>query len=561
MRVPLHGRRVRGWVIAPDVVPDVEPDRLCELLAVVSAGPPADVVELCRWAAWRWAGPLARFLRVASPPNIVSPEASLELATAHYPRPPSPLDGRLPERAAIAWPPAAPALPLFRSLLAEEGSTLVVTPAPAARVDRLRKALEADGRHVVVLRGDQPAAERTAAWDQCRRGACVVLGGRVVAFAPVPDLRAGVVLDEPDEALTEERAPTWNARDVVRERAQRTSATLALVAPVPSVDAVAAVGEPVRPDRRVERDGWPRVEMVDLRSEPPGIGVLSTAFATALHATLAAGRRAVAVVNRRGRARLLVCITCGAIARCEVCGAAMSEDGPDLACRRCGAVRPRVCTACGSGRLAGRRPGVARLREEIAGLVPRVEVVDVDASSAELQDAPVYVGTEAVLHRVPRDHRTGLVAFLEFDQELLAPRYRAAEQALWLLVRGARLLGPRRDGGRLLVQTRMPDHEVLTSANRGDPTLALAAERARREATGFPPFGGLAELSGDAPAVERACDELIGRAGISVLGPSAGRALVRAPTVAALCDALAAVDFTAARGFGRLRVSVDPLRV
>ena len=37
------------------------------------------------------------------------------------------------------------------------------------------------------------------------------------------------------------------------------------------------------------------------------------------------------------------------------------------------------------------------------------------------------------------------VAFLDFDQELLAPRYRAAEQALALLARAARLVGrPRR---------------------------------------------------------------------------------------------------------------------
>ena len=55
----------------------------------------------------------------------------------------------------------------------------------------------------------------------------------------------------------------------------------------------------------------------------------------------------------------------------------------------------------------------------------------------------------------------GLVAFLELDQELLAPRARAAEQALWLLVRAARLLGPRAAKGVLLLQTRLPEHEVV----------------------------------------------------------------------------------------------------
>jgi hypothetical protein len=48
-----------------------------------------------------------------------------------------------------------------------------------------------------------------------------------------------------------------------------------------------------------------------------------------------------------------------------------------------------------------------------------------------------------------------------------------------------------------------------------------------------------------------------------VLGPVAdgAKALLRAPTVAALCDALAAPAVDAARGRGRLRIDVDPRRI
>ena len=88
VRVPLHGRRVRGWVLDPDVAaPEAPRERLREVLAVVSAGPPADVVDLCRWAAWRWAGPLATFLRAASPPNVVRFDSAPELEAAVYPGP------------------------------------------------------------------------------------------------------------------------------------------------------------------------------------------------------------------------------------------------------------------------------------------------------------------------------------------------------------------------------------------------------------------------------------------------------------------------------------------
>ena len=73
----------------------------------------------------------------------------------------------------------------------------------------------------------------------------------------------------------------------------------------------------------------------------------------------------------------------------------------------------------------------------------------------------MHVGTEAVLHRVTE---ADAVAFLDFDQELLAPRYRAVEEALALLARAARLVGGRRPGARVLVQTRVPNHEVLDAA-------------------------------------------------------------------------------------------------
>jgi primosomal protein N' (replication factor Y) len=188
-------------------------------------------------------------------------------------------------------------------------------------------------------------------------------------------------------------------------------------------------------------------------------------------------------------------------------------------------------------------------------------VIAVDASSAPLPAFDVAVGTEAVLHRV-RDVGGAdirLVAFLELDRELLAARYRAAEQALWLLVRAARLLGRRSSGGTLLLQTRLPADPVVAAASEGDPGPLLADEWTRREALAYPPFGGLAEIAGAGPAVVAACDAL--RKPVRVLGPDRDRALARAASTSELCDAIASVDLAPARALGRLRVDVDPLRV
>jgi primosomal protein N' (replication factor Y) len=555
-------------VVAADVEAEANSSQLRPLTKVVSAGPASDVVALCQWTAWRYAGPLALVLRAASPPNVVPPTGDSEPDTAVFPPaslPASLAGSALVDRSVVVWPPAADRRELVRGLLAAEGSTILVVP-DASGAAAVAADLRRQGRHVIVMRGHQVDVERSEAWDHARRGACVVVGGRVAVLAPVPDLGAVVVLDEGDEALKEERAPTWHARELALERARRARARVTLVTPAPTLEALAAAGPPVRPGRGVERDGWPRFEVVDLRDEPPGRGLFSDALASALRDTVEHGTRAVCVLNRKGRARMLTCLQCNRLAQCEVCDAAVVEADDGFECPRCGATRPRICLHCHATRFRARRPGITRVREQVAALLPRVSVGELDATTTQMPDTDVLVGTEAALHRVPgAPARVGLVAFLEFDQELLASRYRAAEQALWMLVRAGRLVGLRQGGGRVLVQTRVPDHDVIVAARSADPEIVADAERARRRVLGFPPFGGLAELSGAPDAVELACSSLRSMPALRVLGPTvagaSARALVQAPSTDALCDALGEVDFAPARSRGRLRVDVDPLRV
>jgi primosomal protein N' (replication factor Y) len=358
---------------------------------------------------------------------------------------------------------------------------------------------------------------------------------------------------------------------VLAERARRAGARFTVLSAAPTTHAVVAHGEPATPPRDVERTGWPHVEVIDRRDEPPGAGLYSDALADALRRAIADGDPAVCVLNRRGRARLLACDTCRELTRWDRTGAAAwNIPGPAGDPPSAPTPKPEVCPHCGGTRLRQLRAGVTRSREELAALLGGTEVAEVDAATEVVPDVPVVVGTESVLHRADLRRRApGVVAFLDFDAELLATRYRAAEQALWLLVRGAQLLMRRgRDRARLLVQTRQPEHEVLVAAREADPGVLVDGERARRRLLSLPPFAALAELTGDAAALTVALDALRGlehqAAGVSVTGPLERggdvRALVRAPDADALSAALHHV-MPAARAHGRLRIAVDPPRV
>ena len=563
VRVKLGSRRLRGWVTAVGVDPpeDMELQPLAQLSGM---GPPADVVSLARWAAWRWAGRAVHLLRAASPPRAVTRPAFDSAAAVGAGSLPPPsgrnTDRRQRGREIAVGGSSRPYDDLF-----EHPGAVTVLRSPPAGDAGLAVARAASGRGdaliVVPGLGD---ARRIAAdlrrlgarvalgfddWAVAAAGATVV-GTRTAVWLPMPRLAAVVVLDEHSEGLRSEQAPTWHAREVALERARRIGAPAVLVSPVPTLEALEA-GELTTLDRSAERDGWPAVDVLDRRLDDP---VRSGLFAEGLRDRLISARGRVAVVlNRKGRARLLACKACGELARTSDGRVPMRLTDDELVAADGSERRPVVCAGCGSTVLRNLRMGVTRAREELAALVGE-PVGEATSVTGALGAERIVIGTEAVLWRLTS---AAAVVFLDFDQELLAPRQRASEQALALLARGARLVGDRRSSGRLLVQTRQPDHPVVQAAVRADPSIVSTAERDRRRALGLPPYGAQAKISGPgAPAFIEALQAAADPA-VSIRGPASGGFLLRAPSHQPLLDLLA----RAPRPGERLRVEVDPLRV
>lgn len=568
VRIDLHGRRVGAWVVEDNVVSP--PGVMVKPVARSSGeGPPAGVVELAEWAAWRWAGPMSSFLGTASPPRVVRPREDAAGPGATRPRLDAPTVGKLqsPGGASVrmvaeaiecAASPSvirlAPALDAW--LVALEiihrvgpAGILLLTPS-RARASQLRDRLRGAGVPVSMLPDE---------WQAASLGTSTVVGTRSAAWAPLPRCVVVVVFDAHDEAYREERSPTWSAVDVVVERGRRDGAPVLLVTPCPS--AVLAEGATlVTTDRAVERRGWPVVEVVDRTGDDPRTGLFSERLVQLLHSMLGQvpGRvpgRVLCVLNRKGRARLLACAQCGALGRCTRCGGALAqkESGGELRCRRCGRTRPAVCGVCDSTRLKVVRVGVSRVTEELSALVGVVAVeLTGDSEPSTSPDARLVVGTEAALHRMSR---ADAVVFLDFDQHLLAPRFGSGEEALALLARAARLVGGRESGGRILVQTRIPAHEVLQAARSADPTKLSKPERTLRAALALPPFGALALVSG--PGAADYAEALRMAEGLSCSPSDSERWLIRAAEHRTLCDALASTP----RPSGRLRVEVDPTDV
>lgn len=540
VRFTLGSRRMRGWVTAVDVDPPAGVE-LQPLERLTGMGPPEDVLSLARWAARRWSGRTVHLLRAASPPRVVTGSAP--------PRTAAPPAGGSPQRhdelferpgavTVLRCSPSDDGVAVARAA-ARRGDALIVMPA---LTDTRRIAADLRRQGVPVALGFDD-------WARAAAGATVV-GTRTAVWMPMPSLAAVVVLDEHSESLQSEQAPTWHARDVALERARRAGAPAVLVSPVPTLEAQEA-GELKTVGRTAERDGWPAVDVMDRRQDDPVRGGL---FAEGLRDCLVrADGRVAAVLNRKGRGRLLACKACGELARTTDGRLPMRLVDDELVAADGGERRPVVCALCGSTVLRNLRMGVTRAREDLAALVDE-PVGELTADTQNVGGERFVIGTEAVLWRL---RSAAAVVFLDFDQELLAPRQRASDQALALLARAARLTGGRRGAGRLVIQTRQPDHPVVRAAVLADPSIVAGVERQRRQELGLPPNSAQAKISGPgAGAFIEALREAAGET-VSIRGPLDGQFLLRAPTHDPLLDVLARTS----RPAERLRVEVDPLRV
>jgi primosomal protein N' (replication factor Y) len=548
VRVPLHGRTVRGWVLGVDAAA-AEPHELKPIARRLGVGPPEQVVDLCRWAAWRWAGPWCKLLATASPERVVT-----ELPTP--PRSATPevhnqarvFGARLVRHRTASLVRLGPCtdpidlvLGVVRGLddAATPGSLLVLTPT-TGWAERLAERLRRRG----------VAAAGPDRWAEARAGFRVVVGARAAALAPVGTLAAALVLDAHDGAYRQTQTPCWNAIDVLAERCRRAGASLVATSwcQSPSIGALFGTVEEVEHESR----WWPRLVVADLRESDPRERTLTSSFASAAHRALdehGEGPKVVVVLQRLGGVRLLACVACGSLAVCEPHGVALHEEGGALGCARGCAAHPRVCVTCGHGPLRAVREGITSLTKRVSALL-QTEAFEVSAATTTIEpSARVLVGTEAVLTRV-RGAR--LVCFADVDDYLGAPRAHSSLDALRAIGMAGRLVGARGSDapGHVLVQTRQPDHPVVDAAVRGDPTGVIASEAELARALSLPPNVATCSLRGEGAGALAAT---LAAAHLDVR-EDRDRFVVVAVNHEVLCDALA----KAGRPDAPVRVEVDP---
>lgn len=459
-------------------------------------------------------------------------------------------------------------------------------------VGRVRAALG----ETAVLHSEMGGGERFDAWRLIREGRYrVVVGTRSAVFAPLDDIGLIVVDEEQDPSYKQEDCrPCYHARDVAIVRARSHGAAVLLGSATPSIETYhkAATGKFTLSvlAARVSGAAPPAIEVIDLRQQRPR-GIIAEPLAGALRDCIAGGGQAMLLLNRRGVAACVQCHSCGAVLRCPNCSVSLTPHRAPgkLRCHYCGYARQldRECPQCRQMLLLPRGWGIQQLEAEVAQLLPDRHVMRMDADTTARKGshlailrmfdegrASVLIGTQMIAkgHHFPSVTMAGIV---NIDDILGFPDFRAGERAYQLLHQMAGRAGRGGVPGRVLVQTRIPDHPVLVHAARHDFRGYAEWELSQRREGGYPPFTHIAVVTasaareGDAESAAAAAGRALAAAGpVLVLGPVAAplhrlrgryrcQLLLKARRPSDLDRALARLPRE--RGGATLDVVVDPL--
>ena len=406
---------------------------------------------------------------------------------------------------------------LIFECLARGRSAMLLVPEIALTPQLLGLLAAYFGDAVAVLHSSLSTGERYDQWKRVRAGeATVVVGTRSAVFAPGENFGLIILDEEQEHSYKSENAPRYAAKEVAIWRGSKEHALVLLGSATPSVETMyRARSGAYRLYRLQNRYGGrqlPDVQIVDMREELK-LGndlAYSLPLREAILETRDAGKQAILLLNRRGNSRALVCVDCRETPECPRCAVRLTYHSANgrLMCHYCGHSQPvpRRCPKCG-GPLKTIGTGTQKAQQELNSLFPDMEIARMDADTVSAanphekildrfknEKLPVLIGTQMVAKGLNLPDVT-LVGVLDADLSLYTDSFRAAETTFNMLTQVVGRAGRGDSPGRAIIQTLVPDHQVIRLAAKQDYDGFYDLEIGLRRLQQVPPFGDLVTVT------------------------------------------------------------------
>jgi len=385
------------------------------------------------------------------------------------------------------------------------------------------------GDRIAVIHSGLSHGERFDAWRRIKEGkADVIIGTRSAVFAPVSNLGMIVIDEEHEYTYKSDTNPKYHAHDVARFRCREHNAVMLLASATPSVSsyykAKNGTYSLIELKKRYGNAVLPEVVICDMRGYTE---LLSPVLEERLKEDKENGNQAILFLNRRGYNNYVSCRSCGKSIKCPHCsvtmtyhrlrnarkGAAEGEEaernGGYLACHMCGyrSKLPEKCPECGKEHFLFMGCGTQKAEDDIKEAFRDFRVIRMDLDTTQGKysheellgqfrkgDADILLGTQMVTkgHDFPKVSTVGV---LNADGSFMLDDYRASERTFAMLTQVIGRAGRGDIPGCAVIQTRNPDHEVLSLAAKQDYAAFYEGEIRVRKGLCFPPFCDIAVIT------------------------------------------------------------------
>jgi primosomal protein N' (replication factor Y) len=428
---------------------------------------------------------------------------------------------------------------------------IILVPEIALTPQTVRRFLSRFPGQVGLVHSKLSEGERYDTWRRARAGKLkVIIGARSALFAPLPKVGLIVADECHDSSFHQAEPPFYHAVRAAQVYARLCGAVCVLGSATPSIEQrfQSETGQLQKLDlpKRIVELGLPPVHIVDMREELKAgqRGIFSRLLLTELESTLKRGEQAILFLNRRGTATYVFCRDCGYVLKCPNCETPLTfhtEEKERLLCHQCGYERqkPKTCPQCGGKQIREYGLGSEKVEDEVNALFPKVRTLRWDWDTTRQKDAhemilthfanhkaDVLIGTQMLAKGLDLPMVT-LVGIVLADVGLHLPDPFAGERVFQVLTQVAGRAGRSERGGKVVLQTFDPEHQVIQSAARHDVDGFYEYELAQRRRLGYPPFTRLVRLEfreQDQAAAEREAGKVVEKLSVisdqlAVIGP------------------------------------------